>query len=352
MADSPTAEDLMTQFESGKTAQASTEQQEATASTAETTSTEETSTAEETATETTESTETTATETETTEQTEQTTTEEKKDEPPNPEDAEGRFRLRGKLAAVAQLVKEGISEPEAIQRVYGEFTNEPEPKTEPEPPKPDPIEALQKEQAEITAKLDEAAKDGAVLDSDLLKLMDRKAEIRLEIRDAKAAKAQAEAEQAQAAEAEADKQWNEDLTTVHGMYGDTSKDDGELGKAMIDEFDKAAKDKKHPFHALWNEGTLTPLVMAPYVAAKKGIQPVAAKSAAPPAKPAAPVQEPRRAPVSAAQRSTPPPASNAAAVRQAQKEAIAKATSADEIADIFAKANNPNGSAVSSFRLA
>src|SRR6185436_17081835 len=113
--------------------------------------------------------------------------------------------------------------------------------------------------------------------------------------EAKAAKAEAERQQTQAAEEAAEAQWRTDVSQVMQTYGDSAKDNGPLGKAMIDEYDKAAQDPKHPFHALWNEGRLSPIIMAPYVAASLGITPRAAAPAPVPVTP--PTPAPRVLPV-------------------------------------------------------
>jgi hypothetical protein len=261
----------------------------------------------------------------------------------DPDEAQGRYRLKGKLAAVAQLTKEGMDEQEAIDRVYGKAVEaSPEPEKE---PAPDPIALLETEQAEVQARLDQAAEDGSVLTPALRKDMKREAEITLEIRDAKAAKAEAERQQAQAAEAKEDEQWNDEVGQVIELYGDAAKDDGVLGKAILNEYDKAAADPKHPFHALWNNNTLTPLVMAPYVAAKIGVQPVAKAT---PTAPIAAAPEAKRPAVSGAARTVPNPVNNQAAVEAARKERLVKAASsgsAEEMEKIFAEANSPNGSA-------
>ena len=75
---------------------------------------------------------------------------------PADDDAAGRYRLQGKLAAVALLTKQGVPEEEAVARVYGPVKTDPTPEPTPEP---DPIAILEAEKAEIQARLDAAAED-------------------------------------------------------------------------------------------------------------------------------------------------------------------------------------------------
>lgn len=270
----------------------------------------------------------------------ETPTEEKPAEetpPPSDDEAQGRYRLKGKLAAVAQLVKEGgMTEQEAIDRVYGQAkADSAATATEAPALEPDPIAVLEAEQAEITARLERAAEEESVYTPALRKDQKRELEITLEIREAKAAKAAAEAQQAKAAEAEVDAKWDADVAQVQTLYGDTAKDDGPLGKAILDEYDLAAKDASHPFHALWNSANLSPLVMAPYVAAKLGIAPASKATPAPAATP-----ETRRLPIPGGARTTPAPTTSAATQAAAQRERVTKAGGdANALANIFEEAN-------------
>lgn len=257
--------------------------------------------------------------------------------PVDPDEASGRYRLKGKLAAVAQLAKEGMAEEEAIERIFGKSPAATAAEPEPAPaPAPDPVATLETELAEVRTKLKAAAADGALYNDELDTLNERRSELLLEIRDAKAAKQQAE-QQAQVSEDEQfNAKWQAETDQLIGMFGDAAKDGGVLSEAFLAEGDLAAKDPKHRFHHHFSSGTFTPLTIIPFLAAEKKI---ALASATPATQaPAAPAS-PRVLPVSGGNRTAPPPVNNAAVAQARTREALATASSADDMESIFAAAN-------------
>jgi hypothetical protein len=272
----------------------------------------------------------------------------------DPEEAAGRYRLKGKLAAVAQLTKEGMSEAEAIERVYGKSPTAPTEPTEPAAPVEDPVAKLETELADVRTKLKTAAAEGVLYNDELDALNERRSELLIEIREAKGAKARAEAEaeaQAQQSEDEQfDAEWQTESATLAEWYGDAAKDDGALGRVFLEEGSKAAKDPSHRFHRHWQSGTFTPLTIGPLLAAELNISRVSKAPAA--AAPQSPPPPSRVLPVSGGARTTPPPVNNAAVAEAQRRERIAKATSADDIEAVYAEANGGMTSRGSGFRLA
>lgn len=268
----------------------------------------------------------------------------------DPDEAAGRYRLKGKLAAVAQLTKEGMPEQEAIERVYGKTAAEPA--AEPTPTPEDPVSKLETERAEIQARIDAAMNDdgGALLTPELRKDMRRETELLVEIRDAKLAKEQAEAQAQQSEDEQFDAEWQAESATLNEWYGDAAKDDGALGRVFLEEGSKAAKDPSHRFHRHWQSGTFTPLTIGPLLAAELNIS--RASKAPPVAAPVTPPAPPRVLPVSGGARTAPPPVNNAAVAQAQQRERIATASSADDIEAVYAEANGGATPRGSGFRLA
>lgn len=234
--------------------------------------------------------------------------------------SKGKIPLKEALAQAEQMLGKAVAEPEAVV---------------------DPITALETERAEIKARLDKVAEDESVYTKAIRDDQAREQELLLEIRDAKAAKAQTELQQAQAADTEFDAEWQADIADAVKEFGeDAMKDEGAIGRAMLTEFDLAAKDPAHRYHRQWKNGTLSPLDVARHVAARDGIAPVTKAAAA--AVVAAPVVVPpvaRVFPASGGARPAPVPVQNAATVQAAQRERIVKAGGdANALAAVFQEA--------------
>lgn len=280
----------------------------------------------------------------------------------DPEEASGRFRLKGKAAALAMLVKSGVPEEEAAKRIYGEALAKAEAQHEtPAEPAEDPVAKLETALAEVRARQDARAEEGAVVDKDFLADNRLEAQLERELEQAKAAKVaheqRAQQEREQQADTEFDRAWTSEIEEVVGIYGDTAKDDGALGKAMLNEFEEAGKNPQHKLHRHYNAGTLTPLVMAPYVAAKLKIAPAGAQPAAPaaPAAPTPPAPAQRVLPVPGGARPAAPPVSNQAIVESERRQRLAAAAAsgnAEDMASIFSEATGGSSRGSYGFRLA
>lgn len=234
------------------------------------------------------------------------------------DDPSGRYRLNGKLAAVALLTKQGVPEEEAVARVYGPVKTDPTPEPEPEP---DPIALLEAEKAEIQARLDAAAEDQSLFTPELRKDLAREAEINTAIKEAQQNKASQQAAQVQTEQQKWEAKWDASAEAVNATYNEADiKPEAPLAKAAAAEIDQIANNKSHP---LYGNPELPELIFAKH-AVKLGIAPKAK---------AAPTPEPssRVLPASGSRGTTPAPVVNPATVANdfAKREAEAHARGDD-----------------------
>lgn len=244
---------------------------------------------------------------------------------PTPDDAKGRFRLEGKLAAVALLTKQGVPEEEAVARVYGPVKTDPTPEPTPEP---DPIAILEAERAEIESRLDAAAEDQSLFTPELRKDLAREAEINAAIKEAQAAKAAQQNAQVQTAQQKWDAEWDKSANVVSETYNaDDIAPESPLAKAVSAEMDLIASNKSHPLHG----NTELPELLFAKHAVKLGVSPKA--KTAPTPTPAS-----RVLPASGQRTTTPAPVVNPATVANdfARREAEALASGND--AELYALA--------------
>ena len=165
---------------------------------------------------------------------------------PADDDAAGRHRLQGKLAAVALLTKQGVPEEEAVARVYGPVKTDPTPAPEPEP---DPIALLEAEKAEIQARLDAAAEDQSLFTPELRKDLAREAEINTAIKEAQQNKASQQAAQVQTEQQKWEAKWDASAEAVNATYNEADiKPEAPLAKAAAAEIDQIANNKSHPLY--------------------------------------------------------------------------------------------------------
>lgn len=241
------------------------------------------------------------------------------------DDAAGRYRLQGKLAAVALLTKQGVPEEEAVARVYGPVKTDPTPEPTPEP---DPIAILEAEKAEIQARLDAAAEDQSLFTPELRKDLAREAEINAAIKEAHAAKAAQQNAQVQTAQQKWEADWDKSTDIVSKTYAEADiAPESPLAKAVAAEIDVIANDPKHPLHG---NAELPELLFAKH-AVRLGIAP---KSKAAPA----PTPEPRVLPASGRQTTTPAPVVNPATVANDFARREAEALAAGNDAELYALA--------------
>lgn len=229
---------------------------------------------------------------------------------PTEEEASGRFRLKGKLAAVAQLTKEGMSEDEAIERVYGKAAEAPALE-----PVIDPVATLETELAEVQKTLNAAAEDQSLLTPDVMKAFDRKAEIREAIRDAKQQKSNEHAAQVQTEQQKFDAGWEASEAWVKSHYAEALVPDSPLNVAVAKDIETIGNDPRHP---LFGNANLPKILYAQH-AADLGLSPKTAPAKTPTT---------RMLPASGGVKTNPAPIVNEAVIAQELQSKLAKA--ADE----------------------
>jgi hypothetical protein len=198
------------------------------------------------------------------------------DEPAEPEDptAKGRFRLEGKAAHFARLVREGVDEQEAIKIAYKDAPQGSEPA--PSPPS-DPLKAIDEELEQLAQILDPAAADESLNTPEYRKATRREAELLakkevLETRQREAAEAQRQQETQNLQTTEA-KAWEAAETTYPQIKDEASP----LFKSVEKEWNEIAGNPKHP---LYSVPDLPELLTAKH-ASKLGIAPAKASSPTP-----------------------------------------------------------------------
>lgn len=280
----------------------------------------------------------------------------------DPDEAAGRYRLKGKLAAVAQLVKEGtMTEEEAIGRIFGTAKAEPAaPASEPEA-QPDPLDDLKSELETVQKTLDEFANEEKLYTADVRKAQKREAELLSEIKAEEVRRTLNDARQREIEEAEMAQEqqteWNKGTQRVLDIYGDTAKDDGPLGKAIGEQIEIIAADPNHPHHAFFHAGKLTPLHIASYVAAELGIAPKAAQvsqqvQTAPKPKTSTAAQVPTVPLATGAARTTPSVAPNPAQQQAELKARLEQSSGDPDAMAALIDGGPPTTGRSASFRLA
>lgn len=248
---------------------------------------------------------------------------------------EGRYRLKGKLAAVAQLTKTGVSEAEAIRRVYGELPAA-EPEATPEP-KIDPLEALRTELTTITGELDQAAQDETLFTADVRKKMQREAELRDQIREGEVQRKEAQTRQVQTDDERFISGWNTSEAWVAERYPDALVKDSDLNKAVAKRMTEIGENPEHPLFGLAD----LPKTLYAQEAAELGIAPKTVKAAP---TPPVPVQK-GMPPASGAAKGTPPPVNNEATVKAQFQAREAKARDDGDDEELYRLAEEELGSA-------
>lgn len=237
------------------------------------------------------------------------------------EEPSGRYRLTGKLAAVAQLTKSGISEAEAIQRVYG---SQPAAAPEPTPePTPDVLANLKTELAEVSADLDGKAEDETLLTPAVRKQMRREQELREQIKEEEANQKRAKREQAQAVVSTFDSTWEKSEEWVAQRYSDALVKDSALNKRVAA---RIAEISENPADPLYGNAKL-PEILYPQEAAELGILPKKAAAVIPPPK--------GMPPASGGNKGTPPPADNEAVRKNAFQQRQAKAVEEKDDEELY-----------------
>lgn len=222
--------------------------------------------------------------------------------PADPEEAKGRFRLEGKLAAVAQLTKGGMSEEEAIDRIYGRSVA---PEPEPQEPEVDPVAQLEAELQAIGERLDAASEDQSLYTPEIRKDMKREVEIREELRVQKARLEANQNAQVLTAQQQWDADWDNSAKWVVEHYDDASNPESPLSKGVSAEIAEIANNPKHPFYGNPN----LPKILYAQHAADLGIAPK--KAAANPASAKIiPIY-----PASGGHKTSPPPVQNQAQIQ-------------------------------------
>ncbi len=241
---------------------------------------------------------------------------------PVPDDEhKGRFRLTGKLAAVAELTKSGVPEDEAIERIYGTT----QAKAAPVEEAPDPVVALETEHKEIQTRLDAAAEDQSLFTPELRKDLERAAEIKMEIRDAKQTKANTEAAQVQTVQQKWQADWKASEALAAKAFPDHYSDDKSPLNVAVDA--ELANIVANPDHPYYGNADLPEILFAKH-ASRLGIAPKATS-----AKPAEPPT--RMNPASGGAKTTPAQQVNAATVAADFAQRQAKAVESGDPEELY-----------------
>ena len=233
------------------------------------------------------------------------------------------FKLSGKLAAAAELVKAGVPEAEAVTRVFGEGA--PAPQVPAEPPPPDPLIAKRDRLAELQEILETQADAGTVLTREILEAMDERAALRAEIAQTEAERAAQQQHEAQRRTQEWDTKWNESEKWAVQRFPDAANPESALSKAVTARLQEISGNESHP---LYGNPELPKLLYAEE-AANLGLTPA---KAAPGAEP-----QPRIFPASPMAKTTPPNAVNPATIRaefESKQAEAARTGDAQALADL------------------
>lgn len=161
-----------------------------------------------------------------------------------------RHRLTGKLAAVSVLVKAGIPEEEAFSRVYGKPVADPAvvAAAAAEAAKPDPMVDLQRQLAEAQTTINEAGDGNSLFTPELRNAIDKRDELREQIRDLKAQQQNSAYQQAHAKKQKFDADWqtNEGWAIAH--YEQAGVVDSPLNKLVEAKLDAIVNDESHELY--------------------------------------------------------------------------------------------------------
>lgn len=204
---------------------------------------------------------------------------------PQADDAPDRIRLtqyeaadRARVVAADALVKgEGISFGDAWNRVNGT----PTPQVQIVVPEPvaDPRLAINEELGQIQTRLAKAAGDGSYLTPEILADFDRKAELQTSLQTINFNGELAAREQAQVASSTWEEQWEASVARSESLYNDAKNPDSALCRAVGQELDQIAANRRHPLHG---NSDLPRLLFAKH-AADMGIAPNKQQQVAKPA---------------------------------------------------------------------
>lgn len=229
-----------------------------------------------------------------------------------------RGRLHGPDAVFAQLVKQGIPAQEAYSRAYAPPVVETPVEAAPDP------EVSVLEQNEANEKILAAhGTDNALITPEFLAAIDKKIELRDQLRDIRQQKAATQAEQAQAATQTWSQQWDASEAEAKKSFAEASDPNSPLSLAVDAEL--ASIKEGHP---LFGNPELPELIYAKQ-AARLGIVPQKRTAATPPPQ--------RLQPASGALRTAPLPVNNPATQQAAMTQRYQAAIAAgddDALADL------------------